>query len=118
MAALSQKVGEKPDRLGVALDRALALVLRAERPAEATVQCGEVSSARCLSHKASYLLVERCAGLHNLLGPVLKGCCVVSELRRWVWGAPGRTRTGSLLFRRCLSLDAVPEREDAGRQRP
>jgi hypothetical protein len=32
--------------------------------------------------------------------------------------APGRTRTGSLLFRRCLGLDAVPERELAGRQRP
>ena len=33
-------------------------------------------------------------------------------------GAPGRTRTGSLLFRRCLGLDAVPEREVPGRQRP
>jgi len=31
--------------------------------------------------------------------------------------APGRTRTCNLLFRRCLGLDAVPEREVAGRQR-
>jgi hypothetical protein len=32
--------------------------------------------------------------------------------------APGRTRTGSLLFRRWLSSDAVLECEVAGRQRP
>jgi hypothetical protein len=50
VAALGQEVGEQPDRLGVALDRALALVLRAERPAEAAIQHGEVPSARCLSH--------------------------------------------------------------------
>src|SRR5215213_9052151 len=34
-----------------------------------------------------------------------------------MFGAPGRTRTGSLLFRRCLSPDAVLESEVAGRQR-
>src|SRR4029450_2997073 len=33
-------------------------------------------------------------------------------------GAPGRTRTCNLLFRRCLSLDAVPERAVPGRPRP
>jgi aryl-alcohol dehydrogenase-like predicted oxidoreductase len=33
-------------------------------------------------------------------------------------GASGRTRTCNLLFRRWLSLDAVPERELPGRQRP
>src|SRR4029450_9212781 len=33
-------------------------------------------------------------------------------------GAPGRTRTCNLLFRRCLSLDAVPEREVPGRWGP
>jgi hypothetical protein len=33
-------------------------------------------------------------------------------------GAPGRTRTDSLLFRRCPGLDAVLDCEAAGRQRP
>ena len=42
VAAPAQEAGEQPDRLGVALDRALALVLRAERPAEAAVQRGKV----------------------------------------------------------------------------
>jgi hypothetical protein len=50
VATLGQEVGEQPDGLGVALDGALALVLRAERPAEAAVQRREVPSARCLSH--------------------------------------------------------------------
>src|SRR4029453_9700460 len=34
-----------------------------------------------------------------------------------VFGAPGRTRTCNLLFRRCLGLDAVPEHEGPGHQR-
>jgi hypothetical protein len=50
VVALGQEVGQQPDRLGVALDGTLALVLRAERPAEAAVQRGEVPNARCLSH--------------------------------------------------------------------
>jgi hypothetical protein len=50
MAARGQEVGEQPHGLGVALDRALALVLRAKGSAEAAVQRREVPSARCLGH--------------------------------------------------------------------
>jgi hypothetical protein len=40
VAAPGQEVGEQPDRLGVALDRALALVLRAKGPAELPFSVG------------------------------------------------------------------------------
>jgi hypothetical protein len=54
VVALGQEGGEQPDGLGVALDRALALVLRAKGPAEAAVQRREVPSARCLSHDGKF----------------------------------------------------------------
>jgi hypothetical protein len=38
VATLGQEVGEQPDGLGVALDGALALVLRTKGPAEAAIQ--------------------------------------------------------------------------------
>lgn len=44
LATSGQEVSEQADGLGVALDRALALVLRSKGPAEAAVQRREIDA--------------------------------------------------------------------------
>ena len=63
-------------------------------------------------------VVERCATPVRGRRPSNEDHSNLSDLRRRTSGAPGRTRTCNLLFRRWLSPDAVHDREAAGQQRP
>jgi hypothetical protein len=88
------------------------------------VQLREVNSAHCWHEpKRGLLACQGYSGRRALCNPedagdtLARGPSSTSDLRRQMSGAPGRTRTGSLLFRRCLGSDAVLIREVAGRRR-
>jgi hypothetical protein len=63
-------------------------------------------------------VVERCATPGTTVTTPSVRPSTPSDLRGSIVSAPGRTRTGSLLFRRWLSPDAVLDHEAAGQQRP
>jgi hypothetical protein len=73
VAASGQEVGEQPDRLGIALDGALALVLRTEVRWKLPFRARRFSALAACATTRSCPLIERCARLGGLLGLVLKG---------------------------------------------